>query len=82
MISIHTPREGSDDNLPGVLAAFCDFNPHSPRGERHHYLRYGSCSAIISIHTPREGSDGDNLEYGHDNGISIHTPREGSDAEE
>ncbi len=34
-ISIHTPREGSD--LPHLFAYKChnNFNPHSPRGERH-----------------------------------------------
>ena len=34
-ISIHAPREGSDDHLPqDVAGAHADFYPRSPRGER------------------------------------------------
>ena len=34
IISIHTPREGSDHRLRSGLRRIEDFNPHSPRGER------------------------------------------------
>ena len=39
-ISIHAPREGSDLVTLRVHAAFGDFNPRSPGGERQLY-RYG-----------------------------------------
>ena len=35
MISIHAPREGSDYGDPFDMMDSMDFNPRSPRGERH-----------------------------------------------
>ena len=34
VISIHAPREGSDDSLSQFVDADCHFYPRSPRGER------------------------------------------------
>ena len=34
-ISIHAPREGSDQAALSVDPGKIDFNPRSPRGERH-----------------------------------------------
>ena len=56
-ISIHTPREGSDFNPHKGGIFYGDFNPHSPRGERHNRAAGGPPEEKISIHTPREGSD-------------------------
>ena len=57
LISIHAPREGSDDTgslptLPGT-----HFYPRSPRGERPVTVCVLPKSLEISIHAPREGSD-------------------------
>ena len=57
-ISIHAPREGSDQMVPRTTASSdCDFYPRSPRGER--LDAYNNCNGRcdISIHAPREGSD-------------------------
>ena len=78
-ISIHAPREGSDELI------FCNHRTdqisiHAPRegsdGQRSRFQRV----MPISIHAPREGSDfpcGATLFPA--SGISIHAPREGSD---
>ena len=46
LISIHTPREGSDGTRQANTGRQKHFNPHSPRGERHilvaSKLRFGS----------------------------------------
>ena len=57
-ISIHAPREGSDDFCAGCINVdSLYFYPRSPRGERP--LRFAVILAQIgiSIHAPREGSD-------------------------
>ena len=56
-ISIHTPREGSDRQEYAGRHTVSYFYPHSPRGERHFYIRKVGILLAISIHTPREGSD-------------------------
>ena len=79
-ISIHAPREGSDPICSGISLTDTDFNPRSPRGERHEDRANHAIPVIISIHAPREGSDGEQIDdeaAGLD--ISIHAPREGSD---
>ena len=78
-ISIHTPREGSDDACISNLIGFHYFNPHSPRGERQAFIAILRSSSEISIHTPREGSDSVSSLFVCAGNISIHTPREGSD---
>ena len=56
-ISIHAPRVGSDSapSPPGGGTKY--FNPRSPCGERHDYVRSGTDARLISIHAPRVGSD-------------------------
>ena len=39
-ISIHAPREGSDKKVLQNLLTSGDFNPRSPRGERHSFARF------------------------------------------
>ena len=55
-ISIHAPREGSDqarglDKQPGQ-----DFNPRSPRGERHHPDAGGDENTIFQSTLPARGA--------------------------
>ena len=56
-ISIHAPREGSDGSRWCCCVRGCDFNPRSPRGERHRQESARVANDAISIHAPREGSD-------------------------
>ncbi len=57
-ISIHAPRTGSDGlrNVAGTVPHH--FNPRSPHGERHQWVKCGVQPMRISIHAPRTGSDG------------------------
>ena len=57
-ISIHAPREGSD-NAPvrNRTGRHGDFYPRSPRGERRRHQARRAEGGEISIHAPREGSD-------------------------
>ena len=78
-ISIHAPREGSD-NHRCTKRFDRRISIHAPReGSDLNNLDEFKTRYKISIHAPREGSDlvagadGDTL------GISIHAPREGSD---
>ena len=57
VISIHAPREGSDRVSWPAAAAWSNFYPRSPRGERRTVLVRGGGRREISIHAPREGSD-------------------------
>ena len=57
IISIHAPREGSDGLQAGSIGQSRNFNPRSPRGERHIDLNLRCDDLHISIHAPREGSD-------------------------
>ena len=56
-ISIHAPREGSDQKGGEKFRANGYFNPRSPRGERPRQQRRPTWTSRISIHAPREGSD-------------------------
>ena len=56
-ISIHAPREGSDELGRCGTADRGDFYPRSPRGERPGAGRWLLLAQEISIHAPREGSD-------------------------
>ena len=56
-ISTHAPRVGSDFTDKLQPAAFKDFNPRSPRGERPVPVVVTSLSMLISTHAPRVGSD-------------------------
>ena len=79
-ISIHAPREGSDDH---ALAE----GPHGGQFQSTLPARGATaeCSSLcwtrtISIHAPREGSDNpEKAQYSAADIISIHAPREGSD---
>ena len=57
-ISIHAPREGSDDNRnlgPAILIRFQSTLP--VRGATQGLCAIGTQRLSISIHAPREGSD-------------------------
>ncbi len=56
-ISIHAPREGSDDKGVADVIYNTYFNPRSPRGERRGFAVAVRAFSNISIHAPREGSD-------------------------
>ena len=56
-ISIHAPLAGSDLVNHNNLRVTVDFNPRSPRGERHRCSYYHSNMSLISIHAPLAGSD-------------------------
>ena len=80
-ISIHAPREGSDQGVHDFFCRARQISIHAPREGSDPRLPCGcwSCNTI-SIHAPREGSDvqqdGQDLDAV---AISIHAPREGSD---
>ena len=52
-ISIHTPREGSDDRLQAGPCGGNHFNPHSPRGERHRAAGGPPEEKDFNPHSPR-----------------------------
>ena len=56
-ISIHAPREGSDQEREPRKKRLRNFNPRSPRGERLDFDELTQFLWEISIHAPREGSD-------------------------
>ena len=79
IISIHAPREGSDDLDAFTKTAKGGFQSTLPvRGAT---AGGGFCfeGVYISIHAPREGSDRISSISSWESGISIHAPREGSD---
>ena len=78
-ISIHAPREGSDEALQALRPERRYFYPRSPRGERRCCRPCSVWPAAISIHAPREGSDYSGENPNINRYISIHAPREGSD---
>ena len=56
-ISIHAPREGSDNNM-GLLDDIKKISIHAPReGSDAAKVPSGLLAVSISIHAPREGSD-------------------------
>ena len=57
VISIHAPRGGSDFAILLYLQIKLNFNPRSPRGERHLDINGFVQGLSISIHAPRGGSD-------------------------
>ncbi len=80
-ISIHAPREGSDNALPFRAYALIIFQSTLPaRGATFPIVAHRKNHGI-SIHAPREGSDGESCGLHRRGGlISIHAPREGSDS--
>ena len=61
MISIHTPREGSDRSELLLLGSFASFQSTLPARGATRSSRAKEAMVRISIHTPREGSDVDNI---------------------
>ena len=56
-VSIHAPREGSDDSYAPPFSYLYCFNPRSPRRERPAHGLVLQRRILVSIHAPREGSD-------------------------
>ena len=79
VISIHTPHAGSDTRMGRYLFRACNFNPHSPCGERLSAYEQKAAIIHISIHTPHAGSDAVEMKLRDVFVISIHTPHAGSD---
>ena len=52
-ISIHAPREGSDLRTLSGEKGVKNFNPRSPRGERHGQIRAGMSSINFNPRSPR-----------------------------
>ena len=78
-ISIHAPREGSDDERCTQTIEEFEFQSTLPaRGATVEVLA-DEATFVISIHAPREGSDAIQRRDFTQRGISIHAPREGSD---
>ena len=74
------PAGGATYVLLGTMEVDQDFNPRSPRGERHYEKSILIWKEIISIHAPRGGSDQRlGVEFLRRLVISIHAPRGGSD---
>ena len=80
LISIHAPRVGSDARLLSIRRRLQNFNPRSPRGERH--LRYMDDFLVIEFQStlPAWGATHAIRRIAVDGDISIHAPRVGSDA--
>ncbi len=57
VISIHSPRVGRDGARMIFLQCRMNFNPLSPRGERHINIALTAALEKISIHSPRVGRD-------------------------
>ena len=51
------PARGATDLFLGLILAFLNFYPRSPRGERPSRQHKEGSTMLISIHAPREGSD-------------------------
>ena len=55
-ISIHTPREGSDSISFVMGLSMCNFNPHSPRGERPAGIARSPEEALFQSTLPARGA--------------------------
>ena len=78
-ISIHAPREGSDQDVFSARLSRWRFLSTLPVRGATVCRDMTQERAAISIHAPREGSDVLDAHAIQDVGISIHAPREGSD---
>ena len=56
VISIHTPREGSDLLVKPALRSSFDFNPHSPRGERRYSAQHSYDHSPFQSTLPARGA--------------------------
>ena len=80
VISIHAPREGSDQQPRSVALRPWYFYPRSPRGERPGFLTGSFTFLQIFLSTlPARGATYKGSEAYRKAVISIHAPREGSD---
>ena len=79
IISIHAPREGSDEAFQRAAMMGHGISIHAPREGSDESIGYSEDWSSISIHAPREGSDIRRRILGPQQAISIHAPREGSD---
>ena len=52
------PARGATESSQWSMRMRNNFNPRSPHGERHAYVRTDPAGNIISTHAPRTGSDG------------------------
>ena len=79
LVSIHAPREGSDDVTGASVDVTVEFQSTLPaKGATAEQQRM--CVALmVSIHAPREGSDQVYCQRRLWVYVSIHAPREGSD---
>ena len=79
-ISIHAPREGSDNGWAMRIAMQRHFNPRSPRGERRiSTIPSASDSINFNPRSPRGERLICRINSSQKGYISIHAPREGSD---
>ena len=79
MISIHAPREGSDHHKGVDNIVHWNFNPRSPRGERHLRISGHLSAQDFNPRSPRGERRNVLLIPVDGKFISIHAPREGSD---
>ena len=79
VISIHTPRRGSDLHSRIQEGQPYDISIHTPRRGSDAVGESERGKPSISIHTPRRGSDQAACLGPQSASISIHTPRRGSD---
>ena len=78
-ISIHSPRVGRDTTSSPVPGRFSDFNPLSPRGERHAGEGSMDSGDLFQSTLPAWGETGIALVPQRLQQISIHSPRVGRD---
>ena len=79
-ISIHAPREGSDDSCPICQAAAWHISIHAPREGSDHLILFSRSSAEPFQSTlPARGATLSTAKDQAEHCISIHAPREGSD---
>ena len=79
VISIHAPREGSDQRLSFRRGKGVDFYPRSPRGERPEISEKVKQKKAFLSTLPARGATIGPVHRGDCMKISIHAPREGSD---
>ena len=78
-VSIHTPREGGDQERREAYKAVGLFQSTPPARGATTCATPRRCPRKVSIHTPREGGDFVHYTLAFRYVVSIHTPREGGD---
>ena len=78
-ISIHAPREGSDQQNDRSRTKALNFNPRSPRGERQATNNADNHNQQFQSTLPARGATLLQQQHRQTRPISIHAPREGSD---